>query len=391
MKVGILTFARTNNYGATLQCYALSEFLKKNGCEVIIINVPLLYPGKSKKISFLIKIYLKFNMLFKYIFKHKSYLLIRENKRYKRNINQQIEDNKYDKLNMNEFEKFRSKYLPEITKEYFSKSDFEKEYPEADLYIVGSDQVWNNWVTNIQYDIFFFSFLKSGSKRISYAPSFGGSSKWTYDTELTCKIKDLLLQFNKISVRDIDSMNILNNVFKLQGEAVLDPTFLIDNYDELLNDSNLDAKGNMFCFKFIINDYWADVIQFMAKELNLSVRMDSCLIPIKDFPFNPVTSIPDWLRLIKTSDFVFTDSFHGMVFCILFKKQFVVTPSYANGEGRYKDLAEKLGLEDRLYTKTQDVYSHKEIWKKKINYNLVYEKIESLRYESKDFLFGFIK
>lgn len=377
MKVCILTFAVTNNYGATLQCYALSKFIQQQGHETIILNVPLQRAGAPRyKVKLIKRIK---NKIHKILFKNVS------NERYHRTKEQLRQDNKYAEQNMQLFDVFREKYFKNITHPYINEIDFVKDYPKADLYIVGSDQVWNLWVTNYQYPIFFLSFVKEGCKRISYAACMGGDRNFQFRKDELEKMGTLLNKFDAISVRDSTSINILERHFNISAQQVLDPTFLVDSYDELLADSNIDASGCMFNFKFIINDAWVEVIKLISSELKLKIRMDTCLIPIKGLPFHPLCGVQDWLKLIKTSDFVFTDSFHGMVFCILFKKQFIATPSYKGGEERYMDLAAKLGLEDRVFSNVNDVLASK-VWTKKIDYENVYEKLESMRDVSRSFL-----
>ena len=216
----------------------------------------------------------------------------------------------------------------------------------------------------------------------------GGDRNFEFTNDESTTIKRLINEFNSVSVRDKTAISILKNKFHFEATEVLDPTFLIDNslYNKVIDDSNLDATGCMFCFKFIINDAWTKVIKEMASEMNLSIRMDSCVIPIKGLPFQPTCSVADWLKLIKTSEFVFTDSFHGMVFCILFRKNFVATPSYKGGEERYIDLARKFGLENRVYTSMKDMVESKKIWMQPINYDDVYRKLEPLRKQSVSFL-----
>lgn len=303
MKIAILTFARTNNYGATLQCYALTKFVEQYGHQVSIINVPLLKAGAPRKKNFIDRILSRIH----------SYFHSYEN-RYKRTPEQLLQSKKLDKQNMRLFDVFRTTYFPNLTHEYVSEQDFQRDYPIADLYIVGSDQVWNLWVTNIQYPLFFFSFLKNDETRISYAACMGGDRNFKFTEDEISNINKLLAKFNGITVRDTTGVSILQKHFHINAKQVLDPTFLLDSYDELLQDSDIDASGSMFCFKFIINDDWVKVIRYISETLSLKVRMDSCLIPIDEFDFKPLCGVQDWLKLIKTSDFVFTDSFHGMVF-----------------------------------------------------------------------------
>lgn len=377
MKVCILTFAVTNNYGATLQCYALSKFIQQQGHETMILNVPLQKAGALRsKVSLWKRVKGRFKRTFN---------IVSENTRYPRSPKQLKQDRMFADKNMKLFDQFRDKYFDNLTHEYIIEEDFEKDYPKADLYIVGSDQVWNVWVTNYQYPIFFFSFVKHVCRRISYAACMGGNTNFEFTNDEISKISLLLSKFDSISVRDKTGIDILKNRFNVSALQVLDPTFLIDSYDELLKDSSIDASNCMFNFKFIINDAWVEVIKTIAGDLNLEIRMDTCLIPIDGLPFHPLCGVQDWLKLIKTADFVFTDSFHGMVFCILFRKQFIATPSYKGGEERYFDLASKFGLEDRVFTTVSEVKKAK-VWHKRIDYDKVYAKMGPLRDASRNYL-----
>ena len=390
MKVAILTYARTNNYGATLQCYALNKYIQSLGHETIILNVPL-DDGSVRKIKS--PLYKKLLRAPRTIISIIIHRFSRNKKlkdyeiRYPLSKEQGIKEEEFSEENMALFDQFRAKYLPNITHEYFHESDFDADYPDADAYVVGSDQVWNVGICRNQYPIFFLSFVKSGKKKISYAACMGGNDKVVFKGEQKERIRELLNGFNRISVRNRMAVAICQNNFGLSPQQVLDPTFLIDNYDELLAESGIDASGSMYIDKYIINDPWMAAIRQIAKDKNLKVRMDNCLIEIKDVPFSPLCRVQDWLKILKTSDLVFTDSFHCSVFCILFRKQFVVAPSYQGGEGRMLDLLEKMGIKERFYYSPQELIDNIDVWSKPIDYDAVWEKIELQRGESKQFLF----
>lgn len=186
-------------------------------------------------------------------------------------------------------------------------------------------------------------------------------------------------------------MNIFKNNFTNIPIQVLDPTFLVDNYNELLADTKQDASGCFYVDKFIINEPWMRVIREIAKRKDLQIRMDNCLIKIKGVPFAPLCTVQDWLGIINTANIIFTDSFHCSVFCILFHKQFVVAPSYQGGEGRMIDLLSKFGLEDRFYRTPDDLIKHMNVWIKPIDYTKVDSIITKMRSESKRYLFNALK
>ena len=389
MKVEILTFSRTTNYGAALQCYALSSFIRKAGHEVIIFNAPLDSAG-AIEVSLARLILRKIKKTLKNI--------ISSNKqsnsefvRYYRDEKEKKEDIYWDNQVKLLFDSFNQTYLPPFTKELKNEQDFKKQYPQADLYIVGSDQVWNLSITQLQKQIFFFSFLKDEA-RISYAASFGGSTQWLRTKEETQEIYRLLKKFKGISVRENSGISILHNTFHLNGVEVLDPTLLLSGteYDKLAEKSDLEASQDLYAYKFIINDIWLETLKFISKETESKLRMDCETIQLPDIPFNPVLSIEGWLKLIKTAKFVVTDSFHCTVFCILFKKQFIVSPSYSGGEGRMLSFLKKLGLGNRFYYTTKDIRENKETWKMPIDYDKVYQKLNYHKEQSIKYLMSYL-
>ena len=389
MKVAILTFARTNNYGATLQCYALNKYIQDLGHETIILNVPLddgsVRPRKKRNII-VRGLHFGYNFL-KRLFKVNSPKKLEEYEiRYPLSIESIEQEKKYSDLNMKLFDDFRTKYLPNITDEYFSFEDFENNYPNADAYVVGSDQVWNLQITGWQYPIFFLSFVKDRSKRISYAACMGGNSDIIFEGKTKTNIQNLLNKFDSIAVRNEMAMNIFKNNFTNHPTQVLDPTFLIDNYNELLAETKQNAIGCIYVDKFIINEPWMNAVREIASHQKLNIRMDNCLIEIKDVPFTPLCTVQDWLGIINTADLIFTDSFHCSVFCILFHKQFVVAPSYQGGEGRMIDLLEKFGLEDRFYRNPDELINNMDKWLQPIDYSKVDKKIATMKADSREFL-----
>ncbi|WP_304301032.1 polysaccharide pyruvyl transferase family protein [Phocaeicola plebeius] len=389
MKVAILTFSKTTNYGAALQCYALSSFIQNAGHEVIIFNAPL-DSEEAINVSLIRLICRKVKKTLKKI--------ILSNKqsnsefvRYSRSEKEKKEDIFWDKQVRLLFESFSQTYLPPFTKELKNEQDFKEQYPQADLYIVGSDQVWNLSITQSQKKIFFFSFLKDEA-RISYAASFGGSTQWSGTPKETQEINQLLKKFKGISVRENSGISILHDIFHLNGVEVLDPTLLLSSieYDKLAEKSNLEASQDLYAYKFIINDIWLETLKFISEETESKLRMDCETIQLPNVPFNPALSIEGWLKLIKTAKFVVTDSFHCTVFCILFKKQFIVSPSYSGGEGRMLSFLKKLGLEDRFYYTTKDIRKNAKAWKTPIDYDKVYQKLNYHKEQSRKYLMSYL-
>ena len=348
MKIGILTFSKENNYGANLQCYALSTILKQWGHEVSIIDIQLHHTlsFKGKMISMI-----------------QTFL----------------------------FERFRKNRLNFFTKEYSSKEEIFKNPPSADFFIVGSDQVWNYEITSkLDPKIYFFSFLPKGIPRISYAASFGFDRWELGEVE---DYRQLLKQFNAISVRERSGCKICEETFGLSATEVLDPTLLLESYDDLCGTYDESRRtDNLVCFRLYQNETKLRVLRNFSKEkgLNLVSLFETSFK--KDFKVIPFLTVKQWLNYIRYAKLVVTSSFHCMVFCILFRKPFVVISSrnVKRNERKY-NLLEKLGLQDRFCPNDSQLESKlSQLFDQQIDYEDVFARLATLRTSSLNFLLSSI-
>ncbi len=342
MKVNILTFHYANNYGAVLQCYGLSSTLINLGYEVEIINLR----PKTDDQSFKQKI--------------SNYILSRQ------------------------FVIFNSKYLPSFTKEFNSFEDLSSYNFEADIYIVGSDQVWNLDITKEKFLAYFFEFLKEDQFRISYAASFGNSN-WDWSSE-TNRVKNSLLKFNAVGIREEQGVKIARDTFEIQATQVLDPTLLLNSsdYNKLVSSSKIGID-RIVTYKFNKPKEWYSTLFKLQDLTNYRVICLNDNKLIRGLKFSYFTSVNNWLAAIKNSSLVITDSFHCMVFAIIFKKQFIAMPANAKRTSRMLSLLKQLGLESRYLTDFSELLEL-DILFNKIDYDQVHLKINDLRIISKDFL-----
>lgn len=346
MKISILTFSKEDNYGANLQCYALLHTLKEMGHRVDIIDIQL-SPLKMSLSSRILRLY----------------------QHYK-------------------FYKFRKKHL-EIyyTKKYHSIEEIMSNPPQSDLYIVGSDQVWNPQITRrLDPLIYFFSFLPDDAKRVSYAASFGVES-WNDDL-LKPKVKKLLDKFTAVTVREKQGISICRDVFEVEASEVCDPTLLLPSYDAICGAYNSDRRTKeLIYFKFIRNTATEEIIRDYAKKANLK------FVRVGDFhlkqgsTIRPFASISRWLNNLRYSQMVITDSFHCMVFSIIFHRQFIAMPSMPNRSSRMLNFLNLLNLSDRYCADSNELRARIEsLYNKEIDYNAVDIKIGELRSSARDFL-----
>lgn len=346
MKISILTFSKEDNFGANLQCYALTKTLQNMGHNVNIIDIQL-SPVRTHFINKLLQYY-----------QHQYFLQFR-----KKNIN---------------------KYF---THKYKSIEELKDNPPKSDIYIVGSDQVWNPNITKrLDPLIYFFSFLPPSATRISYAASFGFSI-WE-NKELLPKVSQLLNLFSAISVREKEGVNICKESFNTEATEVCDPTFLLTNYDEICGEYKKEKEtDNILYFKFIRNKNVENVVANYAKAQNQKY------IKLLDFHktpnsvIRPYVKVDKWLDNIRYSKLIISDSFHCIVFCILFHKNFIAMPSVENRAGRILNLLQKLNLSEHFCPNAIDLSQKiKQLANKKINYQVTEILIQEMRDKSMKFL-----
>jgi hypothetical protein len=325
MKVGILTVPFNNNYGGFLQAFALKTVLKKMGHDVIFIN----RCRDLQKIPFwkmMLWPYYKLKMI-----KRKKLV---------------------DKISVNT-DVFKQRYLKPCTEPIASSQKMKSVFKYGiDFYVVGSDQVWRKKYAKKSLFNYFFDFLDgSESPRIAYAASFGTNEQEYTNFELLACSR-FLKQFNAISVRETSAKKMLTNDFFVSErsvDVVLDPTFLlsIDEYRILINEKS-DEKSH-FLLKYILDDDEEKnkLTDYFAEKLGLSVVSMGVqkIVKMNSKPLEPVET---WLSRIYYADFVVTDSFHGMVFSIIFNKPFFVYGNKNRGLSRFQSLLEKFHLEHRL-------------------------------------------
>ncbi len=339
-KISLLTFSKAYSYGANMQCYALSKVLKDRGCMVELVNLELPNPKSSLKEKIVSRIFNKI------------------------------------------FNKFRRKYFPVYSKKYTSLQELKANPPIADLYIVGSDQVWNLDITvGLGIGLFFFEYLPKRARRISYAGSFGKST-WEYSNH-TANIKQLLSKFESVSVRENEAVNICKDVFNIETTHVLDPTLLIDDYSEFLDPKEKQTNDLFYFSLFNKADNNAYILEY-ARRNNLN-PITLSIKPIKGFKVLRFMSIIKWIRTIHNSKFIITDSFHGLIFSVIFKKQFIIIPGVDNRHSRILDLLNDFKLSHRFCKDTSDILI-KNIYSEIIDYTNTDEYLVNKRVKSYEFI-----
>ena len=325
MKIGIQTYHAVYNVGAMLQALATALAWKKLGHESRIIDYYPLSIEQANEIT--LKKITPRNVIH-CANRHLNPFAIRRLKR---------------------FRIFRN--LMPLTRRYFSFDDLKKDPPLFDLYVSGSDQIWN--ITN-QYDpVYFLTYLPTGKNKASYASSFGVDS---FQDSKLIELNDLLKDYQLISVREISGAEIIRQACGREANVVLDPTFLLtpDEWNKIADQAEKSSVPQ--------NGYWYMSQLEMTNpnnDCNIETINNALGIPCVEYTTKiinnrrNVESVYDagpleFMDLVRGSQYVCTSSFHTMAFALHFHKDFYVI-RHSNGRNcRMESLLEQLGLQDRI-------------------------------------------
>lgn len=317
LKVGIITMI-SDNYGNRLQNYALQQVLSNLGCSVETLNNPWedSYNPRMEKLKSTIKWII--------------YLLTKQPKRYSRKI---------------KFEYFNKKYI-QFSKFWINNcKDRKKAADYYDIFICGSDQVWNS--ESVHIDGRYFADFSSKEKRFSYAASLG------INEIISDRIDEFRIYLNGmsgISVREKESVIIIENIANKSATCHIDPTLLLSSkeWNNMLQTELKSSKRYIFCYflgeisKNIFNE-----IKKYAKENEFVIKIIAPGVNNELINIGPT----EFISLIKNSEYIFTDSFHGTVFSVIFEKPFYVYNRSNVKSGmstRITSLLEILDLSDRF-------------------------------------------
>lgn len=351
-RVGIFNMRLpTNNFGAILQSFALRRMIQKLGYDAVLIDY----------------------------------------------VSEPL-DAEVDKLSVLPLIKFREENI-QMTRRCVSDVDLANLNVEFDTFIVGSDQVWNynylSWAFKDDIGKYFLNFVHPSKKIISYAPSFAEDHWGGSDNEVAV-VKKALGRFSFVSVREKSGVDVCKNVFGVKAECVLDPTLLltVGEYKKLIDSESIKKSSESYVAYFTLDENLEKNI-FMDKKINQFVRnrgwelknirgSTEKVFGQDKYVYN---SIPRWLNDIRNSRLVITDSYHCVIFAIIFKKQFVVISRNYAGNDRLYSLLSILGIKNRFFS-SLDKLNYSKIMAdfinyKKVNALLTVEKKKSINFLKK--------
>lgn len=331
MIIKTITCHDVYNYGASLQAYALQSHLISLGHDVQIIDYKPEYLNRSYNFWYIPKhsrYYKKCeqNVLFHFLFSLRLSL---------------VTFRTYGRIKP--FKKFKEQYLKCTQTVYKNIEDLRMNSPESDIYIAGSDQIWNTNLPNGHDPAFYLDFGESEIKRISYAASFAISK--LQDSDKT-EIAKYLSRLDAISVREKSGLSILREL-RFNGTQVLDPVFLLseDKWRSLASDVPI-VKGNYILVYHLFSDNVEieNMAVKYAKLNNVKIVSINDKLPRAYADINISNAGPiEFVNLILHAHYVIADSFHATAFSTILSRPFSVFYKNSNSS-RIEDLLQSIGL-----------------------------------------------
>jgi len=285
----------------------------------------------------------------------------------------------------NPFKKFGERFIRR-TGICLNKADLQQHINRRfQKFIAGGDQIFR-WHNNFAYLFYWVSGKKT---LLSYSASFGLNSldKSSYAWRKAYAAK-CFRRFDALSVREKSGVGILKKEFGLNAEVVLDPTMLLDaeNYQEIIDGECSEVPTEEFVAYYTLDAELREALYHPALTVPALADTGVFVDMMKDED-GQYRSFGQWLNLIKNAKYVITDSFHGTVFAILFRKQFLTLARPVGGGERIVNLFEVLGIDKRRFLPTNQLVSVEEsMMYEPIDYISVYEKLTAERERAMEFL-----
>lgn len=337
MKTGLLTFHHAHHYGAQLQAYALMKKIEGAGTDCEIINY--VRPDTTEA-----------DRLFKTGFSARALLS---------NVNTIVNYSQLKKRKAR-FDSFINNDMKLSKKFYHSYEELLKDRPEYDAYVCGSDQIWNPFIFKEKtYDPAFFADFAKGGRHIAYAPSFGITEIPEDKRE---DLRRYLERFDCLSVREKQGEKIIRDVAGRDSVTVLDPTLLLTG-DEWGGLSAEPTFKEPYILCYFISDpaRYSGYVKVLSEKYGLPVvSLCGARRVVPQTRHIVLDAGPrEFLGLFRNASMVCTNSFHGTVFSITFKKEFYSFTAALDTDktvnSRLYNILEKLGLVTRIFSSGMEI------------------------------------
>lgn len=368
-KIGLFSFHKDPNYGTMYQAYALAKAIQKLGHNAEYIRyeaIPYRSPIKAAIMNLVKSI--------------SENLGLRHGPKSEYSF---LRSKEFRKLK-NGYKRFHHTYIP-VSKSIYYKDTIQQVENKYDCFIIGSDQTWSSYCNTNPNTPFFLSFIQNNKKKCSYAPSIGS----THNTEeYKLRLKSELSSFDRLSCRENQNAQMLSKLIGKKVEYVLDPTLLLspDEWQVLEEPVSMPASY-VLCYilgtKACISDY--------AEKLGEQKGLPVYYMVTRPEYIRRTNALKDicpeqFLWLLHHATYIVTDSFHGSMFGINFKKDFF---SFAKREttditgvdnDRILDFLRYFNIEDRFINDGESRIPTK------MDYSVIEARLSSMRSSSYEYL-----
>ena len=324
MKIGVITFHNYDNYGAILQSYALQKKLRELGTEPEIIDYDCAYISNPFRL-----VNLREKGLFNYFYGvigHICYLPRRRRcNLFRRHI----------------------RYGPSVTRE-----NIREKTAGYDALLAGSDQVWDYKLTNFDRT-YFLDFAKEGIRKLSYAASIGEHlppEKYRSD------YASLLGDFDRILVREEYGADVVEELTGVRPETAVDPTLLLtaEEWSRLCRPPRT-KKPYILVYQLGINPSLVAFVRRLQKKTGYAVKyIPFPLVGVLRCSCKVAVGPSEWIGLFRGASCVVSDSFHGIVFAMLFQRDFYAMTDGHHSNRRVAELLQETGLTHRTIGQVKD-------------------------------------
>lgn len=361
MKIKTITCHDVYNLGASLQAYALAACLKSCGHDVQIIDYKPDYLSGHYSLTAVS------NPRFNRPILRELYLLAKLPRRLKARKS----------LRKQRFDAFRRAYLPLTERRYTSAEELRANCPEADVYIAGSDQIWNPVFPNGKDPAFFLEFAPVEKRKLSYAASFSVDALSEADRT---RMQPWLSRLDAISVRESSGVDLLKDM-GLAGTQVMDPVFLLEKEAWESLAACPDTRDYILVYDFDNSALIRKLAAAIAKQTGKKI--------ISVFPLEGAAEVwsdmgpREFLGAIRNADVVLSNSFHATAFSLIFQKEFYVVNRTEKINTRMRDLLASVALDGRLISDIPEAET--------VDWSAVQPQVENLVARSKAFLLDNIR
>lgn len=366
-----------NNYGTSLQGYAMLKKIQELGYDVEVINY-------EKRLSFLQKVKFVVNAIM--AGEWKSILgrltirwTIKRYPKYSAGIQERTRA----------VNAYKTKKLLPLFHQYVGYEALHEGSKNYAAVVVGSDQVWTPM--SLPNKFFNLLFVDDSVRKVAYASSFGVSEIPAFQCKATGAYLD---RFYRIGVREQRGKEIVEDLSHQKAIVVADPTLLLsrEEWESEIVDAHIDeTEPYIFCYFLGTNQNARQAANKLKKQTGYKIitirHMDEYVPEDETFGDNAPYNVDpnDFVKYISSAAYICTDSFHCTVFSIIFHRQFMTFYRFAEGSktgrnSRISSLFHLLGLNDRLYTGNIDAI------KNKIDYTDIDIRLEKIRRDSLAFL-----